>query len=75
MRIGIVSPSKVKYVEEINKEAKKIIVEIAAKLAREGYEIVVTPDNGSVSELFALEYIKNKGKKVWEVLPLDDTEF
>lgn len=75
MRIGIVSPSKVSYIEEINKEAKEILSLIAKKLAEEGHEIVITPDKGSVSELFAYEYLKNKGKKVWEIIPLEDKEF
>ena len=44
-------------------------------LAKSGHEIVLTPDKGSSSEYFALEYLKNKGKKVYEVLPLDDKEF
>jgi len=75
MRIGIISPSKVSYIEEITKDARKIVIELAKKLAEEGFEIVITPDKGSVSELFAQEYIKSKGKKVWEILPMDDTEF
>jgi len=75
MRIGIAGPSDVKYVEEINKDAKKIIAKLAKKLAEAEYEIVVTPDKGSVSEFFAQEYIKNKGKKVYSVVPMDDTEF
>ncbi len=75
MRIGIISPSKISYVEEINPKSKEIIIEIAKQLAKEGHEIVVTPDKGSVSELFAQEYIKNKGKKVFSIIPLDDEEF
>jgi hypothetical protein len=75
MRVGIISPSKVSYIEEITKEARKIIRVLAKKLAEEKHEIVVTPDKGSVSELFAQEYLKNKGKKVWEIVPLDDKEF
>ena len=75
MRIGIIGPSKVSSIEEITKQAKQIVAILATKLAKEGYEIVITPDKGSVSELFAQEYIKNKGKKVYTVLPLDDKEF
>lgn len=73
MKIGIIGPSKIKYVEEVNKEAKSIIKKIAEKI--KDNEIVITPDKGSVSEFFALEYIKVKGKKIYEVLPLDDKEF
>jgi hypothetical protein len=75
MRIGIVSPSKVSSIEKIDKNARKIISILAQKIAEEDHEIVITPDRGSVSELFAQEYIKFKGKKVWEILPLEDTEF
>jgi hypothetical protein len=75
MKIGIVSPSKVISIKEICKNAEEIITILAKKLAEEGYEIVITPDKGSVSELFAQEYIKFNGKKVWEILPLEDTEF
>lgn len=75
MRIGIIGPSKISYIEEITKQAKQIVTDLAAKLAKKGYEIVVTPDKGSVSEFFAQEYIKNKGKKVYSIIPLDDKEF
>jgi hypothetical protein len=75
MKIGIIGPSKIGYVEEINKEAKKIISDLAKELAGRGFEIVITPDRGSASEFFAEEYIKNQGKKVIEILPLDDSDF
>ncbi len=73
MRIGIIGPSKIEYIEEINPDAKEILQEIVKKIL--DYEIVVTPDKGAVSESVALEYIKNKGKKVYEIIPLDDKEF
>lgn len=75
MRIGIVSPSKISYVEEVNSKAKQIISDISKDLAKKRFEIVVTPDKGSVSEFVAQEYIKSKGKKVWEIIPLDDKEW
>jgi len=67
MKIGIIGPSKLKKKNEISKIAKII--------AQSGHEVVLTPDKGSTSEFFGLEYIKNKGKKVYSVLPLDDKEF
>ncbi|HJX50558.1 MAG TPA: hypothetical protein VJ438_03795 [Candidatus Nanoarchaeia archaeon] len=73
MRIGIIGPSKIEYVEEVNPDAKKILKEIVKKVINR--EIVVVPDKGSVSEFFAKEYIKSKGKKVWNMLPLEDKEF
>jgi hypothetical protein len=75
MKIGIIGPSKIEYVEEINNNAKEIISNLAREIADRKFEIVITPDKGSASEFFALEYIKNNGKKVIEILPLDDKEF
>ena len=75
MRIGIIGPSKMQYVEEINSEAKKIIVQLSKVVAESGNEIVVVPDKGSASEFFAQEYLKHRGKKVYEMVPLDDKEF
>ena len=64
---------KLKSIEEINPEAKGIISKLAEGVLDK--EIVVTPDKGSVSEFFAKNYIRNKGKKVYSVIPLDDNEF
>ena len=73
MRIGIIGPSKLEYIEKINPDAKKILQSIAKQIVK--HEIVVVPDKGSVSEFFAKEYISLKGKKVYEIVPLDDKEF
>ncbi len=67
MKIGIIGPSKIKEKEKISRIAKII--------ADSKNPIFVTPDKGSSSEFFAQEYLKNKGKKVYSVLPLDDKEF
>ncbi|MBT3691493.1 hypothetical protein HOD75_02960 [archaeon] len=75
MRIGIIGPSKLSYVEEINPKALELIEDVAERIAKLGHEVVLTPDKGSVSELFAEAYSKNDGKKVLEVVPLDDKEF
>lgn len=75
MRIGIIGPSKLDSLTDINKDARGIVGKIAELVAKSGNEIVVVPDKGSASEFFALEYLKNKGKKVYEVVPLDDKEF
>jgi len=75
MRIGIIGPSKISYLDEINKDARKIIEELAKIVADSRNEIIVVPDKGSASEFFAQEYLKHKGKKVYEVVPLDDKEF
>ena len=75
MRIGIIGPSNIRYLEDINLEAEDIISDLAKIVAQEGHEILVTPDKGSSSEFFAQKYLEQKGKKIYEVLPLDDGEF
>jgi len=75
MKIGIIGPSKLEYVKEVNKNVLDIIKELAKEIAESKNEVVLTPDKMSVSELFAQEYIKNKGKGIFEVVPLDDKEF
>jgi len=75
MRIGVIGPSKIAYLEEINKNARELLSGIAKKLAEKKIEIVVCPDKGSASEYFAQQYLAAKGKKVFEVIPLDDKEF
>lgn len=67
MKLGIIGPSKVKDENKIS-EVAKIVADL-------NFDIVVTPDNGSSSEFFAKEYLNNGGKKVFEVVPLDDKEF
>lgn len=67
MKIGIIGPSKIRN--------KELIEKVAVIVAESGHEIVVTPDKGSASEYFAQVYIKNKGKNIQEVVPLDDKEF
>lgn len=74
MRIGIIGPSKVEYLKEIEKDAELIVESLAGVLFK--HEVVLTPDKGSVSELFAAYYNKSKGrKKVYVVAPVDDKEF
>jgi hypothetical protein len=75
MRIGILGPTKISELEKINKNAVKIIKDLSKILAESGNEIVVVPDKGSVSELFAKEYINFGGKKVYSIIPLEDKEF
>ncbi len=49
MRIGIIGPSKLESLDEINKDARGIIGKIAGLIAESGHEIVVVPDKGSAS--------------------------
>lgn len=69
MKIGIIGPSKIK------KEHKKEIPKIAKLISLLGHKIVIVPEDKSVPLFFAEEYIKNKGKKVYSIVPLDDYEF
>ncbi len=79
MKIGIIGPGEVeKYCKRASidvSEYMRIVKNLACSLADTDNEIVVTPDRGSTSELFAQEYLNNKGKKVYVIVPLDDTEF
>lgn len=67
MRIGIIGPSK------LNEDYKLLIAGLAKKLV--DHEIVITADKGSSSEYFAKIYLENSGKKVYSVIPKDDSEF
>ncbi|MCX6748398.1 MAG: hypothetical protein NT076_02235 [Candidatus Pacearchaeota archaeon] len=75
MKIGIIGPSKIEYVEQINRNSKELINEVAEFIAKSKNPIFITPDKGSVSEYFAKKYIEFNGKKVFEIIPLDDKEF
>ena len=67
MKIGIIGPNKLKDFYNITHIAK-----IIASLK---HEIILTPDRGSSSEHFAKEYLNAGGKKVYEIVPLEDKEF
>ncbi|MBU0894159.1 MAG: hypothetical protein KKF48_01220 [Nanoarchaeota archaeon] len=75
MKIGIIGPSNIEFLIEINPYADDIINKLSKVIVDFGYEIVVTPDKGSVSELFVQNYLDKGGKKVFEIVPLDDKEF
>lgn len=73
MKIGIIGPSKLNDLEQINPGAKQIISEVVGFLLKQ--EIYLTPDLNSVSEFFAQEYFKQGGEKLFSVIPLEDKEF
>ena len=75
MKIGIIGPSKLKTLEKINPDFNKIISGLAKKVAESKNEIVLTADKGSSSEIFAKEYLKNHGKKIYSIIPMNDKEF
>jgi hypothetical protein len=68
MKIGIIGPS-------VFDNGKEEISKLAKIVAESGNEIVVTPDKNSSPEYFANHYTNFGGKKVYEVVPLDDKEF
>ena len=78
MKIGVVGPSKIeKMAESIGKseeEIKKIFYNVAEIVARNEYEIVLTPDKESSSEYLGENYLKLDGKRIVNIVPFDDKE-
>jgi hypothetical protein len=78
MKVGVIAPSQIKYIASAtnNSEAgiKELLTEITEILVKNNLEIVITPDKKSPLEFLGNEYIRLKGKKLYEVLPLDDKE-
>jgi hypothetical protein len=72
MRIAITGPNKFAWIEKINPNVRMILSEIAKNIAKSSNEIVLTPDKDSSLAFFGREYLKNNGKKIYEVVPLDD---
>ena len=79
MKIGVIASSKISYIAEGSKKSeedvKKMLDKVAEVLAKDNYEIIITPDKNSPLEYLGKEYLKFKGKKIYEVLPLEDKEF
>jgi len=79
MRIGIIGPGEVeKYCKRANISKNKyhaIVKGLAESVARTDHHIIVTPDKGSTTEMFAKEYKLAGGHHVDVIVPLDDKEF
>lgn len=73
MKIGIIGPSKLEILKEINPEAEEIINEISKLITN--HEVYLVPDKNSVSELFGKNYWDNGGKSLFSLVPLEDKEF
>ena len=73
MKIGIIGPSKLNDLEKINPNARQIISDVVGFSINQ--EIYLTPDIGSISELFAQTYLEKGGEKLFSVIPLEDKEF
>lgn len=73
MILGIIGPNKVpQLTEEEFKDRKIKLSEFAKILAKTDFEILLTPDKKSLLEFFGKEYLKNGGKKIYEIVPLED---
>jgi len=72
MKIGIIGPNNIKYLEEINNRAKVILLELAKILAESGNEIIITPEKKSIVEFIGKNYKKFNGCKIKEIIPLDN---
>lgn len=79
MRIGVLGTTSMqKNTEMLGKslqEYQKFLDKVAVILARLEAEIIVVPDKGGTSEHVALRYLKEGGKKVTGIIPLQDKEF
>lgn len=73
MRIGIIGPNRCPQLKQEELEIRRNnLREVARILAKTGCEILLTPDKDSLLELLGKEYLKNGGKKISEIVPLDD---
>ncbi len=73
MRIGIIGPNQTPQLTSLElKERKANLSKFAKILAKTNFEILLTPDKKSLLEFFGKEYLKNKGKKIYEIVPMED---
>ncbi|MBU1129423.1 MAG: hypothetical protein KJ949_02205 [Nanoarchaeota archaeon] len=73
MRIGIIGPNQCPQLNKEELEIRKTnLKRVAQILAKTNTEILLTPDKNSLLELLGQEYLKKNGKKIYEVIPLDD---
>ena len=73
MKIGIIGPNRCPQLKQEELEIRKNnLGKVARILAKTDFEILLTPDKNSLLELLGKEYLKNDGKKISEIVPLDD---
>lgn len=72
MKLAVIGPCKLDTLKFINPDYKKIISDIAKIVAEQKFQVYLTPDFDSASELFAKEFLNAGGKNLFEVLPLED---
>ncbi len=73
MKIGIIGPNTLK--EGSLEERKNLIDKVAKIIAKSGNEIILTPDKNSLLEYFGEKYLKNKGKKIWLIIPTENKDY
>ena len=77
MKIGILAPSNLdKFVQTLGLD-NSIFLQKISKIAEivAQHEIIIVPEKNSVSEIFAQNYSKHRGKKVIGIVPVDDNDF
>jgi hypothetical protein len=73
MRIGIIGPNMCPQLKQAELEIRKDnLIQVARILAKTDFEILLTPNKNSLLELLGKEYLKNGGRKIYEIVPLDD---
>ena len=78
MRISLLGPGDLTKILRFTKlseqELKKLVEDIGKIIAEKGHEIVIIPNKGIPIEI-AKAYKKNKGKKVYGIVPTKDKDF
>lgn len=73
MRIGIIGPNRTPQLNRKELEDRESKLSLVAKIFAESeHEIILTPDKGSLLEFFGKEFLKFGGKKIYEIVPMDD---
>jgi|FLOH01.1.fsa_nt_gi predicted Rossmann-fold nucleotide-binding protein len=79
MKVGIIGPTRIDKFCEVTTYDKTeytyFLHELGVLLAKKGLEIMITPSYTSAPGFVAQVYRDFKGKKVWGLIPEDDTEF
>lgn len=78
MRISILGTGDLtkipRFTDISEQELQKLITDLAKLIAEKGHEIVIIPDRGVPLETAKI-YKKNKGKKVYGIVPVKDRRY
>jgi len=72
MRIGIIGPNKRPEKEITKQKIKEKLIEVAEIVANSNFEILLTPDKGSLLEFFGEKYLEFNGNKISILAPMKD---